>query len=173
MKKMWVGFSKPKKWFKPFSWAIRLVEGTPYSHVYFRIYSEGLDVDLIYQASGSQVNFVGLQHFEDHAMCLAEFEVPDIDPADYRVFMREAIKTAGADYSIKQPLGIFLIKVFNLTKNPFHNGKAAWVCSELVGYGLSNILKKINISEKEIEIMGPKGIFDICKANFKQVRGTI
>lgn len=173
MKKMWVGFSKPRGWFKPFSWAIRLVEGTPYSHVYFRIYSEGLDVDLIYQASGSQVNFMGLQHFEDRAICLAEFEVPDIDPADYRAFMREAVKTAGADYSVKQPLGIFLIRVFNLNKNPFRNDKAAWVCSELVCYGLSKVLKKLSICESKFEVMGPKGIFKLCKENFKQVRGTI
>lgn len=173
MKKMWVGFSKPRGWFKPFSWAIRLIEGTPYSHVYFRMYSENLDVDLIYQASGTQVNFVGLQHFEDHAICLAEFEVPDIDQADYRTFMREAIKSAGADYSKKQPLGILLIRVFNLRKNPFKNGKAAWVCSELVGYGLSKVLRKINLSDSDLEVIGPKGIFKICKTHFKQVRGTI
>lgn len=173
MRKMWVGFSKPKGWFKPFSWAIRLVEGTPYSHVYFRIYSESIGLDLIYQASGTQVNFMGITHFENQAICLAEFELPDVDGDDYKSFMREAVINAGAAYSTKQPLGIFLIKVFNLRKNPFRNGKAAWVCSELVGYVLCKILKRIELSEHDLEVLGPKGIFKICRNNFKQVRGTI
>jgi hypothetical protein len=167
MRKLVIGFSKPKGFFKPFSWAIRLVEHTPYSHVYIRSRSEALGVDLIYQASGAQVNFMGLEMFKAHALILSEFEI-DVEDDKYKEFMRWAIVNAGAPYSAKQPLGILLIKLFNLRKNPFANGGRAWVCSELVGVLLSSFFN-IKIDNRDLETIGPRGIFDVCKQNLKQI----
>ncbi len=166
-RKIIIGFSKPRGKFKPFSWAIRLVEGTPYSHVYIRTHSDKLDVDLIYQASGAQVNFMGLQHFNNHAIRLFEFE-HEIPDQTYDAFMRWAIINSGADYSIKQPLGILLIKMFNLKRNPFANGSFAWVCSELAGFVLSSFLE-VNIDKSELEVLGTRGIFDLCVKNLKAI----
>lgn len=167
MRRVIVGFSRPKAWLKPFSWAIRLVERTPYSHVYIRTRADALGVDLIYQASGVQLNFMGLEHFKENALILYEFEgyLPD---EKYREFMRWAITNSGASYSSKQPLGILAIKLFNLKKNPFANGRYAWVCSELVGFLLSSFFN-LKIDEKELDTIGPRGIFDICKKHLKQI----
>lgn len=167
MRKVIIGFSKPKGFFKPFSWAIRLVERTAYSHVYIRARSEKLGVDLIYQASGSQVNFMGLEHFKTQATSVHEFEC-EIPDSDYDDFMRWAIINSGAPYSAKQPLGILLIKLFNLRKNPFGNGEFAWVCSELVFFFFRKFAK-IVINENEVETIGTRGIFDLCEKNLKKI----
>jgi len=169
VRRLIIGFSRPKKGFKPFSWIIRLVEWTPYSHVYIRSYSVGLDVDLIYQASGAQVNFMGLEMFRSHATIIDEFEV-EISDEQYRSFMRWAIINSGADYSIKQILGIALFKMFNLDRNPFKNGTKAWVCAELVEFVLMKFIG-VSIDEKELETAGPKKIHEICNSNFKKIAG--
>jgi hypothetical protein len=169
MRKIIVGFSRPKKFLKPFSWAIRLIERTPYSHVYIRSRSENLGVDIVYQASGLQVNFMGLQRFRDHAVTLAEFEFEMPDEM-YKNFMRWAITNSGADYSMKQPLGILLIKLFNLRDNPFANGRSAWVCSELVGFVFDAFLG-VKIDPKVLDIIGPKGIFKLCEEHGRRIGG--
>jgi len=166
VRKITVGFSRPRAWFKPFSWAIRLVERTKYSHVYLRAYSEGLDVDLIYQASGAQVNFMGIKNFQNHAVSLVEFEA-EITEEKHKAFMKWAIMNSGAKYSLKQPLGILLVKLFNLRNNPFDNGRYAWVCSELVGFVLGSFLD-MEIKEN-LETIGPRGIHDLCQQHLKQI----
>jgi hypothetical protein len=124
-------------------------------------------VDLIYQASGAQVNFMGLALFKGHAVQLYEFEA-EIPDEKYREFMRWAIINSGANYSMKQPLGILLIKLFNLRKNPFDNGRTAWVCSELAGFILSKFLN-IEIDQDGLEFIGPKGIFSLCQKYLKPI----
>jgi ABC-type uncharacterized transport system permease subunit len=168
MRNIIIGFSRPRAFLKPFSWAIRLVEKTPYSHVYIRSYSETLGVDLIYQASGAQVNFMGLDIFKSHVVIVKEFSI-DIPDEKYKEFMRWAIINSGAPYSIKQPLGILLIKLFNLKRNPLQNGRAAWICSELVAFVLSAFLG-VDINMNYFETLGPKGVFEICKKHFNEVR---
>jgi len=170
LKKIIIGFSKPRQFFKPFSWAIRAIERTSYSHVYIKSHSDSLDIDLIYQASGTQTNFMGIQHFKDHAKTLYEFEA-DILEEKHKEFMRWAIENSGAKYGMKQPLGILLIKVFNLSRNPFDNGRKAWVCSELVGFALEKFLD-ITIEKESLETIGPKGIFEICLKHFKSIEVT-
>lgn len=162
MRKIIIGFSRPRGFFKPFSWGIRLIERTAYSHVFIKMHSESLDVDLIYQASGTQVNFMGMEHFKNHAKILDEFEI-DIDEDTYKKFMRWAVINAGAGYSLKQIFGILLIKIFRLKSNPFANGQCSWVCSELAGFVLKSFTKAA-LELSEIETMGPRKIYEICVA---------
>lgn len=165
MKRFIIGFSRPRGFFKPYSWAIRAIERTPYSHVYLKTRSESLGLDLIYQASGVQVNFMGLSNFLTHAEPLFEFEVEADDEA-YKAFMKWAVTNAGAPYSAKQVLGILLIKLFNLKKNPLSNKRSAWVCSELVGHVLGTFTKT-EMGAADIESAGPKAIYEICLKNLK------
>jgi hypothetical protein len=161
MRKIILGFSKPKNKFLPiFSWAIRLVEWTPYSHVFVRIKSESLSTTLIYQASGTQVNFMGLKHFEDAAHIIKEFEF-DISDAHYLEMLRWAVQEAGAPYGLKAVLGIFLVKCFNLKRNPFSDKNKTWFCSELAGKVLRDFIG-VYLKEDELEIVGPRRIFEIC-----------
>lgn len=168
MKRVVIGFARPRHFFfKPFSWIIRLIEWTPYSHVYIRSRADSLGVDLVYQASGVQVNFVGISHFKDQETSVYEFEV-DVTDDKYRDFMRWAIVNAGAPYSLKQALGILLLKLFNLRKNPLSDGRKSWVCSELAGFFLVSFVG-VSIKDDELDVIGPRGIFDICRRLFKEI----
>lgn len=162
MRKVILGFSKPKKVFPVFSWAIRLAEWTPYSHVFVRINSEHLGTTLIYQASGTQVNFMGLKHFEDAAHIIKEFEF-EISDENYKELLCWAVREAGAPYGIKAVLGILLVKCFNLKRNPFSDKDKTWFCSELAGKILRDFIG-VYLKEDELEIVGPRRIFEICSA---------
>jgi hypothetical protein len=167
MRKVIIGFSRPKAHFIPFAWLIMAIEKTNYSHVFIRAHSESLDTDLIYQASGLQVNFMGPKYFDDRESSIYEFEA-EVPDETYKAFMQWAIMNSGYPYSLKQALGIGLVRVFNLKKNPFVNDKKSWVCSELAGYVLSKFLD-ISISADALDTAGPSAIFDLCVKYFKQV----
>ncbi len=155
-----VGFSKPKNnKFPIFSWAIRLVDRTPYSHVYISWKSDSLERTLIYEASGSMVHFLSGERFNKKAKVLYEYEF-EISNELRKKLLQKAVDYAGASYGIKQIFGIVLVKIFRALgrdiKNPFSDGKATWVCSELV----SDLLKEIgmdigihqdNVTPKDIQ----------------------
>jgi uncharacterized protein YycO len=162
MSQVFIGFSKPKnKIFPWFSWLIRIVEKTPYSHVFVRIPSNSLGVDLIYQASGVAVNFVGTKHFNDAVCVIKEFPF-EISEEGKTALLRWAVSEAGVPYGVKAILGILLVKCFNLKRNPFSDGQKTWVCSELAGAVLRDFFGA-EISDDALEILGPSGIFDICQ----------
>lgn len=156
-----VGFSKPRSWFAPFAWAIQAVEGTPYSHVYVSSYSAMASSELIYQASGTQVNFMGLRHFSRVAQVVKEFEF-EISERQYREYLAWAIREAGAPYGVKAVLGIAVQRLFNLKKNPFSDRSKSWFCSELVGVVLRDFVG-VQIKDEELESAGPRKIFEICE----------
>ena len=76
MNEIIVGFSRPKSGFEPFSWLIRAVTKSPFSHAYIRFYSEEYDRWLIFQASGAKVNFIGQTMFDGIETIYEEFNVP-------------------------------------------------------------------------------------------------
>lgn len=136
MKTLVIGFSKPKnKCFPIFSWAIRFIEQTPYSHVYVRWRSDKLERDLVYQASGTMVNFMEGSRFDNQAETTHKYELEISEYIKLKV-VKKAVDNAGAPYGMKQVIGILLVKLARLMgkdiKNPFSDGKATWVCSEIV-----------------------------------------
>jgi len=156
MKYITIGFSRPKgKKFPIFSWGIRFFQGwTDYSHVYLKFSSNSLDRDIIYQASGTQLNFMGSKIFEDHAHMIEEF-VLEINDTDYRSLLQFCIDNAGKPYSIRDILAI-LLKSRKLLDN-----ESGFVCSNLMGYILQNYLK-ITLN-KDYEMYTPKDIYSILK----------
>jgi hypothetical protein len=137
MRTVIIGFSRPKRFWAPFSWAIRAVDGfTPYSHTYIRVRAEKYDRDLIYQASHTLVNFMGKPAFDDEALVIREFPIQISDETMTKV-MQFAIDNAGQPYDLKSVFGIALIKIARLfgrrlTVNPLGDGHG-FFCSELVG----------------------------------------
>lgn len=161
MRKIVIGFSRPRnQTFKFFSWAIRLIEWTPYSHVYIRTFSKTADEYLVYQASGTQVNFMGIVQFYRVSHTVKEFEFEISDEA-YRKFLKWAIQMSGAPYGFKAVLGILLVRCFNLKRNPFSDDSHTWFCSELAGRVLIDFLG-VKFDEKDLEVAGPKKIFELC-----------
>lgn len=161
--KIYIGFSKPSSGFQPFAWLIRKWEGTEYSHVYIRIPSAFLETDVIYQASGLAVNMQSSATFFGHATSLAEFQF-DITDETQRNLLQTALSKLGTSYSIRQVLGMGLARAYNLVGlqdryNPLTDGRAAYVCSELVGEVLVQYLGA-DIRE-DLDLITPKDIYEV------------
>lgn len=125
-----IGFSRPKEW-HVLSALIMAVERTDYSHVYVRWHSDKYGRDLIYQASGLKVNFVGLDLFMSMNTIVDEFDF-DVSDETYVKMVQFCIDNAGKPYGGKQLVGMGIKKLG--FENPFRDGKQTYVCSELGAY---------------------------------------
>lgn len=164
MRKVIIGFSTPKSWM-PYSWLIQTAYGTPFSHVYVRFRSDKFDRDLIYQASKSIVNFMGMDVFLGHNQIVEEYEV-DISEEKFNEMIAFAIDTAGKPYGVLQAVGMGLVRIAEIfgktIKNPFKDGGATYVCSEMGAYVLANF-DSITLP-KDADDMTPKDVRDCLTA---------
>lgn len=167
--KLVIGFSRPRSNLFPiFSWVIRAFEGTPYSHVYVRWYSSGAEVEIAYEASGTSVKFLGKEVFDKKILPICEYEV-EINSDTYKKLLKFCMTNAGMSYGTKQILGIALVKIFKMSKNPFSDGRKSQVCSELVGNILQDVLgEDLNL---DLDIAGPRSIQEFLdkKAEFSKI----
>lgn len=139
--KITIGFSTHKG-FAPLSWLIMAAEHTNFSHAYVKVRSESLDRDIIYQATGAGVHFIGTTMFSQTAEVIEEYEV-EIGEEDRVRFLQWAIDNAGKPYGRLQLVGLGLMRLaklfgFNI-KNPFANGSTAYVCCELAAAALESV----------------------------------
>lgn len=155
-RKITIGFSKGKG-IKPFSKAIMWYECTDFSHVYIKINTKW-NTQLIYHASGTQVNFMGIKYFEMNAVPVHEFEF-DINEDDYNKLMEFCTLECGAPYSIKQVFGILVADFFKLKKNPFAS-KNRYVCSELV---LRAFQSKFDVTNNFFDLAKTKDLYYLVK----------
>lgn len=156
-----VGFSKPKKWM-PFSWLIMTGYGTPYSHVYIKYRSDKFNRDLVYQASGTTVNFMGPAVFADHAQVVREFDLEISEEARTKM-ITFAIDNAGKPYGVKNAVGLMLVRICEIfgkrIDNPFTDDGTTYVCCELVAAILKECLE-IDI-EADVNLVTPKEMYDL------------
>lgn len=113
--------------------AIRLAQGTKYSHVYIRTVSEKWGRSFIYQASGTKCNIITYQRFVKQADVIKEFEI-QVSEDVYQEIVGGAMDLSGEDYGVFQLVGLGLVlAVRALTgiriRNPFKKG---FICSEMV-----------------------------------------
>lgn len=155
MAKILIGFSKPNC-FKPLACLIMAWQKTPFSHVYLKLIRKS-GVNVIYQASGHAVNFMGCKIFEKKALVIKEFSFEVSDDAKDK-FLDWAIANSGADYSVLKGLGIFFARCFQM-KNPFEK-KDGYVCSILVAKALGPLMDK---EIPDASILGPKEIYELCE----------
>lgn len=151
-----IGFSRPKGWFAPFSWAIRALYRTRYSHTYVRFYASGAKADAYYEASGTSVKFVGSNIFKHKSKVIHEYKI-SITKSQRQELVGWCLNNAGVDYGVMQAVGIGLMKIFNLETNPFGN-KNKQICSEVVGHILRDIAD-LGITI-DLEKASPKDIKD-------------
>lgn len=161
MSKIIVGFSRPRRFFVPYSWAIRLFDGcTPYSHTFIKVYSAKYDRSLIYQASSLFVNFMGEAVFNREALTVREFSFNVSDDVMRRV-MTFAIDNAGDPYDTRSILGVVAVKVAakfgKRIANPLGKRQGAFFCSKLTAAILIEIGAKI---DGDIESMTPRDIYN-------------
>lgn len=152
MRKIYIGFSKSRKKLAFFSWLIRLWENTKYSHAYVIFPLEKYDTNLIYQASGSMVNFMGEKAFMEKHKPVYMYEVIIDENAYYRA-MDYSIKHAGYKYAFKQIIGIMFMRFAKWfgkkISNPF-DGKG-YICTELVAEIVNNLeVSDVSISTEDV-----------------------
>jgi len=165
MKQLTIGFSRAKG-FKPFSWAIQKVLNTPFSHTYIKFKSDKFDRVLVYQASGTAVNFMEEKRVLLTHEVIAEFELEISDEA-YIKTVQFAIDQSGVPYGISQIFGILYVKALGSfgkrVKNPFPNGNGNYICSELVAQILKEIMDlKV---DQDLDLITPKEVYELLKTN--------
>jgi len=167
--KIVVGFSRPRNKLLPiFSWLIRLVEGTRYSHVYVRWHSRGADVNICYHASGSQIHFLCNDVFQKCIKPVEEYEL-NVDVPQYKEILHYCMSNAGKRYGISQVFGIAMARLFRLKKNPLSNGDSRQICSELVSRLLNQVIE-IGGPDLNLDLIGPKELNKIVQTTPGMVR---
>lgn len=128
--KIYIGFSKPTASLPLFGMLIEWVEARPYDHAYVRL-PDPMDGEyLIFQASNLQVNLYNKDIFQQAHQSLKEYEI-DITDEQYKALWKFVKSMLGIPYSLKEDLGILLMKIFHLAAQPFNDGNQAEFCSKL------------------------------------------
>ena len=157
---VYVGFSKPKMKFPIYSWLIRALEHTEFSHVYVW-HDTKYNLPIIYQASGVAVNFMSGPIFKEKNEVVKEFCFQVTDVA-FQKYMQYALENVGRDYSLKQAFGILVKKLFRLKQNPFSNGRSDYICSELVAVILDELMS-FKLPTYFFDYATPKDIYLLCQ----------
>jgi len=154
-----IGFSRPKGFFKPFSWLIRLATWSSISHAYIRFNSRDFDQNVVYQASGLAVNLVSQEFFDKKEIVCKEFIIP-INLKTKEKTLKNAARNLGKPYSVVQIVGfgfVLMAGIFGLKiRNPFYS-KSSFFCSELA----SDIIIEVGDATKETvdpSAMSPQAI---------------
>lgn len=159
MRKITISFTKPRKKWKPFAWAIQTLWDTEYSHTALIFHSS--KYNLVYHASGSGLNFMAKWIF-DKLNIEVYSKTIEITEEKYQEILDFAIKNCGLDYGIIQAIGVgisYLLERIGLPRwNPFADGRKKWICSEWVGKALTIAFPELKI---DLETVSPKDIYDI------------
>lgn len=154
MKKITIGFSKSNTLL---SKIIRFIEGADASHTYIQWYSDKIGRVMVYEASGTQVNFTNLFQFSKKQIIVKEFNL-NISDRTYTKLLQFCIDNARTPYGVKQLVGLGWVKLMGKfgirVGNPF--GKGNYVCSTLVATILTNQLEFV--IPIDIRLMSPSDI---------------
>ena len=155
MGKLYIGFSKSTKKLPIFSWLIRLIESTPYSHTYVKLELHGKSY--IFEAVGNDCRLILESEWEKKAQVVEEVALPVTVDILAKTEKFIAVNT-GKPYGILQLIGVILGKWLNLKYNITSRGRSALICSELVGRFLEEVMGfKL---EKEPDLLTPLDIYE-------------
>lgn len=127
MKQVIVGFSRPRKC-KLGSLAIRAWQGgTPYSHVYLRLYSQYTQQWLVYQASHGMVHLLSFANFSKANNTVAEFTV-QLTEDQLRHAVTRMQELLGQPYGYLGLIRLVLSRVLPVSGD----GSRTFHCSELI-----------------------------------------
>lgn len=156
IKKIIIGFSHSTKSFAPFSWGLRAWDHVPYSHVYFKFHSDKYDIDLIYQASSTMLNYMSEDVFLGFNAVVKEIEI-EVTDEQYNKLMLRCIKSAGLKYGTLQIIGVLVAEVAKIDKNIFSDPEK-YHCSEWVAEELEELGYKFN---KPLDLVKPIDIYKV------------
>lgn len=163
MKSIIVGFSRPIKW-KLASWAIMAWCRAPFSHAYFKFWSQSYNRSLVYQASHGMVHFVAGSNFSNSNRIESEYEL-QVSEEQYSSIMIKCIDLAGIKYGFWTLVGMAFERITGL-KSPFRDQGKSFICSELVGELLR--LCGEDLIDIDLELAGPREL-EACVAKLPGV----
>jgi hypothetical protein len=171
MDQITVGFSRPSGWFEPFSWLIRLAYWSPFSHTYIKYNVPGLNMNLIIQASGLQINLISEDVFNSREIIYKEFTL-SIDSANKKSLIQFGLSQLGKPYNVKGIFGMMFVRLGQLLgknwNNPISYTGSSDFCSELVAYILENF---DNINMGDVSNLAPSDVYKIL-SNLPQNQGN-
>lgn len=135
-----------------FSSAIRAVLGTKYSHVLARWDGARGSVDVVWEAAGSGIRFLGPIAHKNKYKVVSQYNI-ELSKIEYHRLIEYTHKYAHVEYGYVQLVGMLIARIFRMSRNPLSSGESAQVCSEAVG-GLLRYVKgwDININ---LDVYGP------------------
>jgi hypothetical protein len=156
------GFSRPSKLWPPplFAWLIMLFDWSKFSHAYIRFHSDSYDRDLVYQASGLRVNFMGWKLFKSQEVIVKEFDI-EVTPETKQAVIQFAIDRVGTPYALWAAIiGIPAVKIAAMfgykIKNPV--SQMGDFCSELAALVMKDYLNA-QLTDDDVKRMTPT---DVC-----------
>lgn len=151
-----IGFAKPKPFFVPIAWAIQLVEGTKYNHMYFRYQTEM--GDQAFQSNISKgAHYTTIAELEGYYNTLEAYGTSLTEEQSSKM-LQLFDRFNGSPYGFGQLFGALAARIFGLSKNPFSRGPKTVTCSEL-GYFLLDDLFGYKL-KSDPDIIGVKEIHD-------------
>lgn len=176
MKTIVIGFSKPKD-FKLYAYLIMKIDGGLFDHAYLKFHSDSLNRDIVYQAVGKGVQFVGKILFETKNISVEEYEI-QVSDDKYTEMMQFCIDNAGMPYGFVQVLSLGIKKLLSKLNIKINNnpnqvisseiGLKTEFCSEIV----TRCLNKVDPKDFDLnaESITPKDLNSILKSlNIKQI----
>ena len=163
MRKFTIRFTSPKHHpFPIFSWLIKLFEWWfDASHVQLCWDSKKYNEPLIYEASGLNIHFIGMEYLKEehwHIEHVFEIEVPE---EVYHATVKWCIRHAGLEYDLKGVFGfiwVLINKMFGRKiKNPWGKGTGKQFCSEMFIYILRDVWG--HDYPGDANLAGPKAVF--------------
>ena len=153
-----IDFTKPKgPKFPIYSWLIRAVEGTKFSHVRVR-WTNTVGQELIFEASGRTVKLIGEHAQPKFPIDIVHTYSFDLTSEQYRKLIG-LFRYSSVDYGLWQAIGILVAKVLRLEHNPFASGRTSQVCSELVALVLMEVVGITYLDLMlNLDTVGPKQI---------------
>lgn len=163
-----IGFST-KKHENAFSYVIKKVENTKYSHVYLKFYSKSLDRYLVYHATGDGLYFLGFVKFSNENKIFKEYLISASEEEKTKI-LKWCVDNSGKEYGKLQIIGIGIVRLIKhlfgkVINNPFANGDKKQVCDETVARVLQ--ILGYNFIEADIEREGPKWIDNFIEKNLR------
>ena len=159
MKTLTVGFSRSSEKIALFSRLIMLVQRTNYSHCYLKYTDQNTNKDMVFQASGLQVNSVGYPFFLSKEVVVKEFQLNISDEA-FQNIMGSMQDLLGQPYSMLQILntGLYLLTGKSLLDKYI----VGWDCVKIVAMELEKELG-YKIPEN-LDVITPKDLMQFLES---------
>lgn len=170
MKSITIGFSKPKT-FKLHAWLIMKIDNASFDHAYLKFHSDNLNRDIIYQAVGKGVQFIGNSLFILNSEPISEFQL-EVDDEKYISLMQFCLDNAGISYGFWQVLALGIVRILSKINININNSLQDKLKTEFCSEIVYRCLDKIDPEDFNLnaESVTPKDLFNLLKElNTKQI----